>query len=101
MHRRLGFNSWLFRNLWWWRCRLMRIAGSLWRSRSCSFIFGLLSSRRNNVKHDAIVDIDVTTHGILDVVSSDIEIVVQLGVHESWIRIVQRKLSQSLGSIHG
>src|SRR5215217_2622006 len=79
---RLGLSRRHVRNLRGWRSRLMWITRWLWRGGSSSFRTGFGSFHRNDVECYAVLNVHKTCDHILDVVRSDIEIVVQLGIDE-------------------
>ena len=59
----------------------MWLARRLWRSSGrCLYLFR--GRRRNDVEHDAVFDVHVARNSPLDVVGSDVEILVQLGIDE-------------------
>jgi hypothetical protein len=75
----------------------MRIAGRMWR---CGHGIAGFSFRRNDVEHDAVIDVDEAFDGVFDVGGRDAEVVVQLGIDEPRIGIVKRKLRETLRAIH-
>ena len=60
----------------------MLIAGRLWRGRSRCFGSVFRASRRDDIEHDAIIDVYITSDSVLDISGSQLEIVVQLGIDE-------------------
>src|SRR5215216_7471874 len=82
VYRRLGFSRRLLGNQRGRRSMLMWIARRLWRRSGCRFnvVFG--SSRRNDIEHHAIFAVHVTSNSLPNVVSGDVEILVQLGIEE-------------------